>query len=1104
MLRAMRPTMLFALFASLLLSCETGGLPQGYGDTPPGSGPRIVWDLNAEPLPELPLPNDIATWPDPTARTGRRINVSMVAPTGFEEQTREIFDTLDGWGTYAAISVPFDAHIDVRDLYARQGGSSEAFRTERWPDHAVYLIDLETGLPMPLDVNSGNFQFVLDNPSQYFPNDPRAGESNLLFETVDEDTNGNGVLDPGEDTDFDGHLDEPNTFDGTISDPLDTVDQMTWFYERESKTLLLRPILPLDPHHEYAVVITDRLKGVDGQPVRSPFDTVHHIAQRAPLASLPAILSEHRELYGDMATRGWDGVAFAWTFTTQSTTDDLDVIRQGLYGEGPMARLRDDFPPDYAPAPMQGGRRCEAVAPGVYVAPAELFLDALDTILNLVFEVNGPAAAEIRRSYEESLSHLVVAVFDSPFFIAEDPDATTVEDTFQVDSVSGEARVSRETITMMMLVPKERPGSTQPFPAAFYVHGYGSVNAETIPFASYMLQNGVAALSLNAEGHGVPLDDSLLGVLGTVFASACLEPMADAIIDGRAEDFDGDGTPDSGVDFWTAYVFHTRDTVRQTVVDHMRAIQLLRSFDGRPAEQVVFHGTTLGLEGAGLAYDANIHDYPGPDVAGDFDGDGVPDVGGTSSDIFFTGGSLGGIISGVMGGVEPEIRATAPIVGAGGLTDVAVRTENGGVLRAMHLRMMGPFVMALPAEERSSSRTRCGEGQTSLFFYANERNERAEVEFACVPSALLDENSVVIVSNARNGEDRCAGATGGSAEHFRVGFPADAGDALVVGIHPGRAGDIDYTDCTLRGGSDARATFIDSFYPNTAGELAECEDCSRYQRTTFVAGDTLVSPAVGFGHRRQSPDLRRLLYLAQVGLEPADPINYARRVFLEPVGRPVNLLVANSIGDQNVPLSAGNAYARAAGVLPFLPPEAPSHLRDWRAPASFETRYPGVRTPNDLLLQYHVLEGVDRLERHPEAGLPPFFLYDVDNVSEGRLRFRPDGQHQSNEADAVGYPHLDQPLRWVRQSRPMRTDDDDVWTVLPGDDISGLLNHYVVPVGVHGFDELVYDPALPWDPAQYLINLISRWGSTGGQDLPYHSDPDGHTCLENSSCPYLR
>ncbi len=86
----------------------------------------------------------------------------------------------------------------------------------------------------------------------------------------------------------------------------------------------------------------------------------------------------------------------------------------------------------------------------------------------------------------------------------------------------------------------------------------------------------------------------------------------------------------------------------------------------------------------------------------------------------------------------------------------------------------------------------------------------------------------------------------------------------------------------------------------------------------------------------------------------------------------------------------------------------------------------------------------------------------------------------------------------------MRTDDDDVWTVLPGDDISGLLNHYVVPVGVHGFDELVYDPSLPWDPAQYLINLISRWGSTGGQDLPYHSDPEGHTCLENSSCPYLQ
>ncbi|HBQ14981.1 MAG TPA: hypothetical protein DEF51_28930, partial [Myxococcales bacterium] len=86
------------------------------------------------------------------------------------------------------------------------------------------------------------------------------GESNILFETVEEDRNGNGVLDVGEDTDFDGVLDHPNTIDGELgTDFIDTHDRMLWFYERETDTLILRPILPLDQRTTYAVVVTDRL-----------------------------------------------------------------------------------------------------------------------------------------------------------------------------------------------------------------------------------------------------------------------------------------------------------------------------------------------------------------------------------------------------------------------------------------------------------------------------------------------------------------------------------------------------------------------------------------------------------------------------------------------------------------------------------------------------------------------------------------------------------------------------------------------------------------------------------------------------------------------------
>ena len=43
-------------------------------------------DFYKRPLPEIPLPNNIATRFDAESPTLRRINASMVAPTAMEEQ----------------------------------------------------------------------------------------------------------------------------------------------------------------------------------------------------------------------------------------------------------------------------------------------------------------------------------------------------------------------------------------------------------------------------------------------------------------------------------------------------------------------------------------------------------------------------------------------------------------------------------------------------------------------------------------------------------------------------------------------------------------------------------------------------------------------------------------------------------------------------------------------------------------------------------------------------------------------------------------------------------------------------------------------------------
>jgi len=46
------------------------------------TGPRVVWDLGHRPLPEVPLPNDIATYPDQNSPTGLRSTPRCWRPRG--------------------------------------------------------------------------------------------------------------------------------------------------------------------------------------------------------------------------------------------------------------------------------------------------------------------------------------------------------------------------------------------------------------------------------------------------------------------------------------------------------------------------------------------------------------------------------------------------------------------------------------------------------------------------------------------------------------------------------------------------------------------------------------------------------------------------------------------------------------------------------------------------------------------------------------------------------------------------------------------------------------------------------------------------------------
>ena len=208
---------------------------------------------------------------------------------------------------------------------------------------------------MVLDMGNGSVNVALRDPQRYWPNDPHVATSNLIYEANEE---GAGLLQgdykPSLDQDFDGVLDHPNTW-GQRSRPGQTegVDDMAseLVRARDRHALLLSfwPAgLPLEEMTEYAVVLTDRLKGSDGNAVKSPFPFINHPSQVDAITRLQTLLSNASaaNYYGDIAGTGLQHVAFAWSFTTQPVMADMIALRDGLYGQGHRSRrLRRSFPP---------------------------------------------------------------------------------------------------------------------------------------------------------------------------------------------------------------------------------------------------------------------------------------------------------------------------------------------------------------------------------------------------------------------------------------------------------------------------------------------------------------------------------------------------------------------------------------------------------------------------------------------------------------------------------------------------------------------------------------------------------------------------------------
>lgn len=1020
-----------------------GLAPSHFADT------TVKMDLFHRPLPEIPLPNDVATRFDATSPTGLRINASLVAPTQFEARVRELIDQLDGWGLNQSITIPFSGPLDVGSILA--GHRDMDYDPS---NDVVYLINIDRrskdfGQLHHLDVGNGNFPLILEKLNLYGKNDPRGWTLSLLFEEEDEDLNGNGRLDPGEDTDADGVLDKPNYLPGMNPERDDLggrADALMTFYERESHTLLLRPLLPLRERTTYAVVITRRLKDAQGRPVGSPYPYINHVSQTPSMEALPEVLPEGLDL---------SEVAFAFSFTTQSSTSQMVAVREGLYGHGVQAHLGNNYPPRVLELARLMDEAYYPDANNPFALHPERYLDVFEALGIQLFDLEPNTAFTAQTIVHHRYADFhVIGSFESPqLFRRRDAagDLLPLHDQIwppDLDRIVAEARP--EPITFWLTVPRKEVsvrGQGKPAPVVILVPGYTSSWIEMLFFGAVLTKHGVAVICINAPSHGMEFDE-IEEIIGRALARANgFESLFNALMLHRAFDQNGDGTVDSGADFLTAYMFHTRDIVRQTALDVMQLVRLLKSFDGK------------------RRWSLDVNNDGSPELAGDFDGDGQVDVGG-SAPLRMTGGSLGGILTLLVGSLEPEIRTIAPFSGGAGLADIGIRSRVEGIPESFLLRLMGPvFVGTLDKDS----------GLMELETIVPDLREQAILPIATLSD--VRSGDTLVVDNLDTGARGCGYV---SAEGtVRAQVESNEKDRIRITFYRGQV--VVGSDCQLRPGSKPSVT-VDTF-----------EEDIVFQARIIKRGQPLVALAEGLGLSRATPALRRLIAFGSVVMDAADPMVFVRHLQTEPIhydgtGQTTgaHALISTSVGDMAVPPSTGIAAARATGLIDFL---------------RQDPRY--GKPENQVLIDTFTYEGVHTLGRFTDTAGNPVHI-DVDNLSQGQDRWR----------DTV--PRLSPPLRI------------GVGTTDPLGGVSAAIFPYSDPEGMHivplpgemtddmrdacrdncneqnGEDPCDCNSLKPFDLGMYFFNVLGRYLRSNGQQLHLDTCNGFNTCSDIPEVPERR
>lgn len=807
-----------------------------------GSGPVVIFDPDARPIPRLPFPNDVLTRKASSTKTGRILNLPISTLTRFEKNLRENLNELDGFGNFSPISISFDRDPDIEKFYRDFKNNAPLYRP-------VIVVNINEGSPnygVPVDFDveiDDRFSLYPTMRPHYdfFPNDPLSSWDNLVLRE-------NNIL------------------------KIDGEEHLINFYDFNTHTLRLKPLVPYDEGGKYAVIIKKSLTDSEGNPIRPPqrYKYAHDLSQTDDVRKALDLLHIDKK-----------DVAFAWTFTTQTVVDEMIELREGLYGRGKMAGLKAKYPPEVFIDDID--LTCDD---GIsYTLSASFIGEKFYKIINSLPEnVIGQLKGSLRDQLNfESVDYFVFGHYYSPYFISGE------KETFKKRS-DGTFEEKPQRVNFLLAIPKPSNAQTYykefsnvitqpPYPVVIFGHGYSGSRFHALIYANIFARWGLATITIDAAGHGpdIPLayiggpPDALkeiarkeLGIppgfvllVLSIFAKEFCYEIDEELIDpdrfdefmkkfqsfglireltqvGRAPDVNGDGVKDSGGDFFTADVFKTRDMIRQTVIDEMNLVRILRE---------------KGI---------------------DVDGDGKLEVGGPERNIYYTGQSMGGILGAVFAGVEKDVQDFVLNVPGGALIEIMLRTSLTSVAQRIFDELMGPVFVGGKVVKDGRE----------IYPVTLNNNER-EGEFAeenYLGFLKVEEGERVVALNTVNGEMRetIAGENG----KFFLPLPSDPGDIVKIyrALSPSEP-------LTVKLGGRTKGLAI--------------------QRNTF--------------------DFVRFADIAATAIDRAEPLNYAvhynnyssewRKNVLLPDFPQRFVLIQIALGDTTVPMNTGVALARSAGIL---------------------------------------------------------------------------------------------------------------------------------------------------------------------------------------------